>query len=196
MREFLKSGIVGIIPNKPNFYEVNYNEAIELDNIKLYLKEIYERWNRLGFTGGLEGDVQKKCAYAFEQLAQYLIYEVASDEDRKYFNETNFETIGFPIIRRVLTNIDRDGIEFDFNSFLKYYKLFDGNKILDLIKGIGLNGTIDDEAEACASISEMIIEIFKNPGADIDAIKGNEYDRIKNIKYNINERTRNNHTDA
>ena len=71
MREFLETGIVGKLPNKPNFYEINYNEAIELDDIKPYLKEIYERWDRLGFTGGLEGDVQKKCAYAFEQLAQY-----------------------------------------------------------------------------------------------------------------------------
>ena len=48
MREFLETGIVGKLPNKPNFYEINYNEAIELDDIKPYLKEIYERWDRLG----------------------------------------------------------------------------------------------------------------------------------------------------
>ena len=42
MREFLETGIVGKLPNKPNFYEINYNEAIELDDIKSYLKEIYE----------------------------------------------------------------------------------------------------------------------------------------------------------
>ena len=38
MREFLESGIVGKLPNKPNFYEVNYNEAIEL--AKSFLSDI------------------------------------------------------------------------------------------------------------------------------------------------------------
>ena len=171
MREFLESGIVGKIYSKPKFYEVNYNEAIELDNIKTYLKEIYERWDRLGFTGGLEGDVQKKCAYAFEQLAQYLIYEVASDEDRKYFNETNFETIGFPITRRALTIIDKDGIEFDFKKFIEYYKQFNVNDVLDIVKKCTFNAKIDEEAEAVAMVSMMIEEKFKNPNKPSDDIK-------------------------
>ena len=184
MREFLESGIVGKLPNKPNFYEVNYNEAIELDNIKTYLKEIYERWDRLGFTGGLEGDVQKKCAYAFEQLAQYLIYEAASDEEKEYYEETNFETIGFPIIRRTVVIIDEKGIEFKFNKFIEYYNFFNVNEILDMLKGTGFNGSIDEEAEAVATVSMMIENMFENPSADPSVIKEKEYERIRKYKKN------------
>lgn len=171
MREFLESGVVGKIYKKPKFYEFNYSEAVELDNMKSYLKEVYERWDRLGFTGGLEGDIQKKCAYAFEQLAQYLIYEVASDEDRKYFDETNFETIGFPITRRTLTTIDKDGIEFDFKKFVEYYKQFNVNDVLDVVKNYIFNAEIDKEAEAVAMVSMMIEEKFKNPNKSSDDIR-------------------------
>ena len=100
-----------------------------------------------------------------------MAYEVASDEDRKYFNETNFETIGFPITRRTLTIIDKDGIEFDFKKFIEHYKQFNVNDVLDAVKKYTFNAKIDEEAEAVAMVSMMIEEKFKNPNKSSDDIE-------------------------
>ena len=164
---------------RPEFFKTDYQEAIESDEIKPHLEAIYKRWDDLEFTEGLDSELKKKCAYAFEQLAQYLINEKGSEDEKKYYEETNFETIGFPIIRRTLTIIDEDNIEFKFDKFIEYYNFFDVNKILDMLKGTGFNGKIDEEAEAVATVSAMIEDMFKNPNADPESIKEKEYKRIR-----------------
>lgn len=167
---------------KPEVFKTDYSDAINSEEIKPYLEAIYKRWDDFGFTEGLNPELKKKCAYAFEQLAQYLIYEHTSDEEQEYYEETDFETIGFPIIRRTVSMLDESGVEFKFGKFIEYYNFFNVNDILDILKGTGFNGTIDEEAEAVATVSMMIDEMFKNPTADPDSIKEKEYDRIKKYK--------------
>jgi hypothetical protein len=176
--------INGNIAVKPEFFKTDYSEAINSEGIKPHLEAIYKRWDDLGFTEGLNPELKKKCAYAFEQLAQYLIYEAASDEEKEYYEDTNFETIGFPIIRRTVVIIDEKGIEFKFNKFIEYYNFFNVNEILDMLKGTGFNGSIDEEAEAVATVSMMIENMFENPNADPSVIKEKEYERIRKYKKN------------
>lgn len=85
MREFLTSGQVG---------------NIELNEQKRIRKEINERWDRLGMTDGLKGVIKENIATLFENEAKALLSE-ATDAN----NSGSFETVVFPIIRRVFSKL-------------------------------------------------------------------------------------------
>ena len=85
MREFLTSGQVG---------------KIELNEQKRIRKEINERWDRLGMTDGLKGVIKENIATLFENEAKALLSE-ATDAN----NSGSFETVVFPIIRRVFSKL-------------------------------------------------------------------------------------------
>lgn len=53
-----------------------------------------------------------------------------------------------------------------------------------MLKGTGFNGSIDEEAEAVATVSMMIENMFENPNADPSVIKEKEYERIRKYKKN------------
>ena len=85
MREFLNSGQVG---------------NIELNEQKRIRQEINNRWDALGMTEGLKGVVKENIATLYENEAKHLLKEaVASD------NSGSFETVVFPIIRRVFSKL-------------------------------------------------------------------------------------------
>ena len=83
MREFLTSGQVG---------------SIELNEQKRIRQEINRRWDALGMTEGLKGVVKENVATLFENEAKALLSE-ATD------NSGSFETVVFPIIRRVFSKL-------------------------------------------------------------------------------------------
>ena len=85
MREFLTSGQVGNI-------ELNENMQIR--------KKINERWDALGMTDGLKGVIKENVAMLFENEAKALLQE-ATDAN----NSGSFETVVFPIIRRVFSKL-------------------------------------------------------------------------------------------
>ena len=85
MREFLTSGQVGNI-------ELNENKQIR--------KKINERWDALGMTDGLKGVIKENVAMLFENEAKALLQE-ATDAN----NSGSFETVVFPIIRRVFSKL-------------------------------------------------------------------------------------------
>ena len=85
MREFLTSGQVG---------------NIELNAQKKIRESIQNRWDSLGFTEGLEGTIKENVATLYENEAKHLIYEATSSE-----NSGSFETVVFPIIRRVFSRL-------------------------------------------------------------------------------------------
>lgn len=85
MREFLTSGQVGNI-------ELNENKQIR--------KKINERWDALGMTDGLKGVIKENVAMLFENEAKALLKE-ATDAN----NSGSFETVVFPIIRRVFSKL-------------------------------------------------------------------------------------------
>lgn len=85
MREFLASGAVG---------------KIEYDAQKKIRQDIQERWERLGFVDGLQGHIKENIATLYENEAKHLIYEATASD-----NSGSFETVVFPIIRRVFSKL-------------------------------------------------------------------------------------------
>lgn len=85
MREFLKSGAVG---------------NIELNEQKRIRKEISDRWSSLGMTEGLKGIVKENIATLYENEAKSLLSEATASD-----NSGSFETVVFPIIRRVFSKL-------------------------------------------------------------------------------------------
>jgi len=85
MREFLKSGQVG---------------NIELNEQKKIRKAITDRWSALGMVDGLKGVVKENIATLYENEAAHLLSE-ATDSN----NSGSFETVVFPIIRRVFSKL-------------------------------------------------------------------------------------------
>src|SRR5574344_533950 len=85
MRELLTSGAVGNI-------EVNAHKKIRED--------IQKRWDALGLTEGLSGHVKETVATLYENQAKHLIYEATSAD-----NSGSFETVVFPLIRRVFSKL-------------------------------------------------------------------------------------------
>ena len=85
MREFLTQGVVG---------------NIELNEQKRVRGMIMERWGGLNFLEGLEGHTKENIATLFENEAKYLLKEATASD-----NSGSFETVVFPIIRRIFTKL-------------------------------------------------------------------------------------------
>lgn len=86
MREFLTSGVVG---------------NIEYNTQKQIREEIQQRWDSVGFTEGLPaGIVKENIATLYENEAKHLLHEATASE-----NSGSFETVVFPIIRRVFSKL-------------------------------------------------------------------------------------------
>ena len=80
-------------------------ESAEVGNIGLkQLREQREittnRWEKIGLLEGLEGNVKENCAQLFENQLSYMINE-SSDST----NSGQFETVAFPVIRRVFAKL-------------------------------------------------------------------------------------------
>lgn len=85
MRDFLASGQVG---------------QIELNEQKRVRQLVTERWDNLGMTEGLKGVVKENIALLFENEAKALLSEATASD-----NSGSFETVVFPIIRRVFSKL-------------------------------------------------------------------------------------------
>ena len=128
MREFLTSGNVGNI-------EHNAQKKIRED--------IQKRWEDLGFVEGLEGSIKENIATLYENEAKHLIYEATASD-----NSGSFETVVFPIIRRVFSKLLANDIVSVQAMNLPVGKLF---FILPVTserewEGLGENGELMDGA--------------------------------------------------
>ena len=85
MREFLASGQFG---------------SIELNEQKMIREKIANRWSEVGFLDGLNGHVRDNIATLYENQAKVIMNEATSSE-----NSGSFETVVFPIIRRVFSKL-------------------------------------------------------------------------------------------
>lgn len=85
MRELLTSGAVG---------------SIELNAQKKIRQDIQERWQKLGLVNGLEGHIMETVSTLYENQAKHLIYEATASD-----NSGSFETVVFPLIRRVFSKL-------------------------------------------------------------------------------------------
>ena len=73
---------------------------IELNAQKKIHEDIQKRWKNLGLVNGLEGHLQETVATLYENQAKHLIYEATSAD-----NSGSFETVVFPLIRRVFSKL-------------------------------------------------------------------------------------------
>ena len=85
MRELLTSGAVG---------------NIELNAQKKIREDVQKRWCNLGLVNGLSGHIKENIATLYENQAKHLIYEATAAD-----NSGSFETVVFPLIRRVFSKL-------------------------------------------------------------------------------------------
>ena len=85
MREILNSSVLG---------------NIEIEAQKKIRNDINERWDRLGLCAGLDGHLKETVATLYENQAKHLIYEATASD-----NSGSFETVVFPLIRRVFSKL-------------------------------------------------------------------------------------------
>jgi len=85
MGALLESGLVG---------------NIGLKHLKVIKEDTISKWNKLGFLEGLKGHLKENVAQLYENQASYLINEAASTSDTGAF-----ETVVFPIVRRVFSKL-------------------------------------------------------------------------------------------
>jgi len=85
MGALLESGLVG---------------NIGLKHLKVIKEDTISKWDKLGFLEGLKGHLRENVAQLYENQASYLINEAASTSDTG-----SFETVVFPIVRRVFSKL-------------------------------------------------------------------------------------------
>jgi hypothetical protein len=85
MGALLESGMVGNIGNK---------------HFKIVKEDTVKKWDDLGFLEGLDGYNKENIAQLYENQATYLINEAAVSD-----SSGSFETVVFPIIRRVFSKL-------------------------------------------------------------------------------------------
>jgi hypothetical protein len=85
MENFLRSGVVG---------------SIEFNAQKKIREDVQNRWEKLGLVDGLQGHIRESVATLFENQAKHLIYEATAAD-----NSGSFETVVFPLIRRVFSKL-------------------------------------------------------------------------------------------
>ena len=85
MSQLLTSGIVG---------------SIGADHMRQIRLETQQRWDELGFLDGLKGHVKENIAQLFENQAGRMIAESTTTS-----SSGSFETVVFPIVRRVFSKL-------------------------------------------------------------------------------------------
>ena len=85
MGALLESGLVG---------------NIGLKHLKVIKEDTINKWDRLGFLDGLKGHLKENVAQLYENQASHLINEATSDG-----SAGSFETVVFPIVRRVFSKL-------------------------------------------------------------------------------------------
>jgi len=86
MGALLESGLVG---------------NIGLKHLKVIKEDTINKWDRLGFLEGLRGHLKENVAQLYENQASFLINEATADGG----SNGAFETVVFPIVRRVFSKL-------------------------------------------------------------------------------------------
>jgi len=85
MGALLESGLVG---------------NIGLKHLKVIKEDTINKWDKLGFLEGLRGHMKENVAQLYENQASHLINEASASND-----SGSFETVVFPIVRRVFSKL-------------------------------------------------------------------------------------------
>ena len=85
MGALLESGLVG---------------NVGLKHLKVIKEDTINKWDKLGFLDGLKGHMRENVAQLYENQASHLINEASSSD-----GSGSFETVVFPIVRRVFSKL-------------------------------------------------------------------------------------------
>lgn len=85
MGALLESGLVG---------------NIGLKHLKVIKEDTINKWDKLGFLDGLKGHLKENVAQLYENQASFLINEASATD-----SSGSFETVVFPIVRRVFSKL-------------------------------------------------------------------------------------------
>jgi hypothetical protein len=85
MGALLESGLVG---------------NIGLKHLKVIKEDTISKWDKLGFLEGLKGHLKENVAQLYENQASFLINEASATD-----SSGSFETVVFPIVRRVFSKL-------------------------------------------------------------------------------------------
>ena len=121
MGALLESGLVG---------------NIGLKHLKVIKEDTINKWDKLGFLEGLKGHMKENVAQLYENQASYLINEASSTSDTGAF-----ETVVFPIVRRVFSKLLANDIVSVQAMNLPIGKLFYFVPNIQSYENGGLNGT-------------------------------------------------------
>lgn len=207
MREFLKAQTSHIELDR-SICVHNYDHAMKSKKFLNKFDDIKHRWESFGFLDGLSGRTKDECAYCYEQLAVYFLTREEEEQVDEMYRLGSFETIGFPMVRKVVSELEPG--KFNFNLFLKYVKEFDYKGLMEFVDEANpIVGPepyqrlipIDLEAEVVHLLCKMIIDKFNDPEKDSMEIKEkymSEADRkIKEaLKKKEDEGTSSDNTDA
>ena len=146
MGALLESGLVG---------------NIGLKHLKVIREDTINKWDKLGFLEGLEGHKKENMAQLYENQATFLINEATTTSDTGAF-----ETVVFPIVRRVFSKLLANDIVSVQAMNLPIGKLF---FFVPNIQGYASNG--------------QHYRPFGAPGDDSPASpnQGYDYDQTKNL---------------
>jgi len=73
---------------------------IGLNHMKAVRQQVQEKWDGLGFLEGLKGHVKENIAQLYENEASHLLNESTTSD-----SSGSFETVVFPIVRRVFSKL-------------------------------------------------------------------------------------------
>ena len=73
---------------------------IGLNHMKAVRRQVQEKWDSLGFLEGLKGHVKENIAQLYENEASHLLNESTTAD-----SSGSFETVVFPIVRRVFSKL-------------------------------------------------------------------------------------------
>ena len=74
--------------------------SIEFEDALKKRKQLTERWDSVHFLDGLQGEMKNNIAQLYENQARQMLSEAADSS-----NSGQFQTVVFPIIRRVFSKL-------------------------------------------------------------------------------------------
>ena len=130
-------------------------KAIEENEGEIYHRIIF-KWKNMGLLEGLESPQKEECACCYEEMANYLICKFNPDTC-----DDEFETVVFPIIRRVIRKTGSFNGKFNPEFVEKFYydNLEEAKKFVE--EKTKIEPDFDREANICAYISDKLAEKVK-----------------------------------
>ena len=158
MGALLESGLVG---------------NIGLKHLKVIKEDTINKWDRLGFLEGLKGHLKENVAQLYENQASFLINEATSEG-----SNGAFETVVFPIVRRVFSKLLANDIVSVQAMNLPIGKLF---FFVPKIQGYQSAGTTGGQHYSPIGSPQAIADLTNDPNQGYGTASATNFPYAKNL---------------